>query len=54
MFYFNHPKPPCRKAVAVQVVQQRAGLVPDTTTIIVEAKRDKVSLERKKSAPEGR
>jgi hypothetical protein len=39
MLFFNHPKPPCRKAVAVQMVAQQASLVPDLGVIVVETKK---------------
>lgn len=38
MLFFNHPQPPSRKEVAMQMVQQRAGLVPDLGVIVVESK----------------
>ncbi|QYF95259.1 hypothetical protein KY495_08945 [Massilia sp. PAMC28688] len=39
MLFFHHPKPPCRKAVAVQMVQQKAAAVHDLGTLVVETRK---------------
>jgi hypothetical protein len=39
MFNFIHPKPFTQRAVAMQVVERKAALLPDLKVLVVETRR---------------
>lgn len=51
MLFFNHPKPPSRKEVAMQM-QHRAGLVPNLGVIVVESKQMQQAALQEKVRPD--